>query len=209
MATMPCLAQIRAMSASSSRVNTRPCGLPGVEAVVRLREGHEARRDGREHASRHVILVPGLQDQGLVAGLGQREDRGGDRLRDAAGDRDLVRGIGADPVDLRRLARDRLAQRRRAPRERVLMVRGIAERRRERARERRGRREVRQPLGEIDAADLLRQPRHLADDGFLEGLGAGGEGLQSHGDELCEVSSFELRVSSFELRVSSSQAIAA
>ena len=51
-----------------------------VQAEVRLGERHETGLHPRQHAGRNVVLVPGLQDDRLVSGLRQGEDRGGDRF---------------------------------------------------------------------------------------------------------------------------------
>ena len=81
-----------------------------------------------------------------------------------------------DAVAPRELARDRLAQRPRAPGDRVLVDVGV-DRRARRLLDRRRRRKIRKSLRQIDAAVQLVEPRHLADDrlGELRGFLRSGE----------------------------------
>ena len=92
-----------------------------------------------------------------------RHHRRHHRLGDAAADRDLLVGDDRHAVAARELAGDRLAQRPRAPGDRVLVDVGL-DRRAGRVLDDRGRREVGEPLRQVDAAVQLVQPRHLADD---------------------------------------------
>ena len=104
-----------AISSSSARVNTLPVGLCGVltsTSRVRARErGRELVRVERpvRRAQRHdpplgaghgdagrVGVVERLEAHDLVAGLAQREQRGGDRLRGARGDEHLAVGVELD-----------------------------------------------------------------------------------------------------------------
>ena len=187
------LADARDLRRARRGGSTRPEGFPGVlrrssrvrlpiarssraeiDRVVRLAHRDEARRDAGQHAGGQVVLVPGLEDEGLVARLGQAEDGADLRLRDAAGDGDLGCGIDSHRVESAMLLRQGLAKALFAPGVRVLVVAGV-DRAAQRGEQLRRRIEVRQSLREVDAADLGAEPRHLADHGLLERPGAAGE----------------------------------
>ena len=147
-----------------------------VQGIVGFPQRHESRLDPREHTGRQVVLVPGLEHDDLVAGLGQAEDGVHEGLRDAARDRDLVVGVHAHVVEAGAFARDGLTERGRAPGKGVLMVRRVRENSRK-GLEQLGRGiEIRQPLREIDAPDLRPDPGHFADDRLPEGARAAREG---------------------------------
>ena len=149
----------------------RGAQLVGVDRPVGLVERHVARHRAREDRVGPVVLVERLEDHDLVAGVDQPEHRRDHPLGGAAHDRDV--GVGARRparMPASRLRGDRLAQRLRAPRDRVLVDVG-EERGRGRLLQLLRRREVREALGEAHRAGLDREAVHLADDRFRERLG--------------------------------------
>src|SRR5207244_9488156 len=67
--------------------------LVAVEVPVRRDERHDYRGRPREDAIRAVVLVEGLEDDYLVTGIDEREDRRQHRLGYTAADRDLRFGV--------------------------------------------------------------------------------------------------------------------
>ena len=120
-----------------------------------------------------VVLVPRLEDDDLVAGIDEREEHGGHRFGRAARDGDLAVRIDGHVVPSPVLLGDAEPERRRAPRDRVLVDvpvnRGACG-----FLHRLGHREVGEALSEVDRAVLLSDARHLADDGFGEAGGSDG-----------------------------------
>ena len=134
-------AQWPAISSSSAREKTLPVGLCGVLRSTRRVRGAER---GRElvrverpvrRAQRHdpplraghgdaggVGVVERLEAHDLVAGLAQREQGGGDRLRGARGDQDLAVGVELLAVEAQPVGGDRVAQLGDAGAGRVLVV---------------------------------------------------------------------------------------
>ena len=132
--------------------------LVGIDRPVRLVERDVARDGAGQDRVGAVVLVERLEDDDLVARVEQPEHRRDHRLGRAAGDGDLglrVDGAPAREVPRRRRG-DRVAQRLRAPGDRVLVdvgVDGLGDRVLELGRAG----EVREALGEADRA-VLRPP---------------------------------------------------
>ena len=150
----------------------RAAKLVRIDRPVRLVERHVAGHGLGEDRVRAVILVVRLEDHDFVARIEHAEHRRDHRLGRAARDRDLC--LRVDLAEAREVARRRLgdgiAERLRAPGDRVLVdvsVDGI----RDRPLELRRAREVGEALRQADRALGHRHPVHLADDRFGEGSG--------------------------------------
>ena len=170
-------------------MNTLPVGLCGeLRTIARVR-GVTARaqlvrverpvgRSERDVAGRRagedrvgpVVLVERLEDDDLVARVEDREHRGDHPLGRAAGDRDLGLRVGLPArVGPGGLRRDRVAQRLRTPRDRVLVdvgEDGVGGSLLELV----GCGEVGEALREADRAVRDRKAVHLADDRLGESL---------------------------------------
>lgn len=178
------------MRSSSSRVKTRPVGLCGgvdddglgalgegvaqalrVEVPARRFERDEDRLGAGEDRIGAVVLVERVEDDHLIAGVDQGEEDGGHGLRGAARHGDLLVGVDRVVVHAVVLLGDRQPQRRRPPRDRVLVhvavdggARGVLHHL--------GHGEVGKALREVDRAVLLGDACHLADDRLGEARGA-------------------------------------
>ena len=150
--------------------------LVGIERPVWLAQRDVSRRGARQNRIRPVVLVEGLEDDDFVARIDEGHHGGHHRLGRAAAHRDLLVGNHAESVAPLELASDRLAQRARAPRDRVLVDVGVDCRTR-RVLDGGGRRKIRKSLRQVDAPMKLIEPGHLADDrlGELGGLLRSGE----------------------------------
>ena len=133
-----------------------------VERPVRLVEAHVAGHRSREDGVRPVVLVERLEDDDLLARVHHRQHRGDHGLGRAAGHREVPLGVHVHAVERPVAPGERVAQRLGAPGDRVLvdvpadgLDGGLLDLG--------GRREVREPLGEVHAAVLHREPGHLAD----------------------------------------------
>ena len=134
-----------------------------VERPVRLAQQHRPHDRAGEDRVRPVVLVPGLEQHDLVAGVQQRERHRDQGLGGPAGDAHL--GVGIDRparVRPRGLLRDRGPQRGGAERHRVLVVVGVDRGARGRLQLRRAR-EVGEALAEVDRAVLGGEPERLPD----------------------------------------------
>ncbi len=126
---------------------------------VRREQAHHTRHGPKHPDHRQVCVIRRLDHHDLVAGLEDRHEAGGDRLRGARGDDDLAERIDPEPVEPVTMRRDRAAELRQARHRRILVA------------------SVRQRLGcgaddvcrtvgvgktlaEIDAVVLQREPRH-------------------------------------------------
>ena len=129
----------------------RGAQLVGIEDVLRRTERDVHRLRAGDVRIRAVVLVERLEHDDLVAGIDDREERADHRFGRAAGDGDHRLRIDAHAIEVAVGLRDRIAQRLRAPGDRVLVdvrvdraLRGLLER---------GRRgEIREALREVDAA---------------------------------------------------------
>ena len=156
--------------------------LGGVEAPLRRPQADEARHRAGQDRVGAVVLVEGLEDHHLVAGIEDREESGNHGLGRAARDRDLALGIHRHAVEPLEFLRDGLAQRPRPPRDGVLVdVRGDGAA--GRFLHLLGSREIGKALGEVDRAVQMGQARHLADHRFGEALGLGRR-PDAHSDRL-------------------------
>ncbi len=141
----------------------------GVEGEGGRLEGDEDGLGAGDDAAGPVVLVERLEDDHLIPGVQDRQERREHRLGRAAADGHVPLGIDLHAVALRVFVGDGAAEPRRAPRDRVLMEVAV-DRSVCRRDQLRGRREVRHALREVDAAHLAHDPRHLADDGLREPL---------------------------------------
>ena len=156
--------------------------LRGVEVPLRRPQAYEARHRAGEDRVGAVVLVEGLEDDHLVAGIEHREKGGNHGLGRPARDRDLTLGVHGQAVEPLELPRDGLAQRPRPPSDGVLVdVGGNGAARR--FFHLFGSREIGEALGEVDRPVQLRQARHLADHRFGEALGLGRR-PDAHSDRL-------------------------
>ena len=76
--------------------------LVGVQGVRRWAQGHGAPDAAREPDARDVGVVVRLEDDDVVAGVDEGEQRGGDGLRGPRGHEDLSVGVVRQPVEARR-----------------------------------------------------------------------------------------------------------
>ena len=143
-----------------------------VERVAGRPQGHDAPGRARHRDARGVGVVVGLEGHDLVAGLAQREQRGGDRLGGAGGDEDLAVRVELDAVEAALVGGDRGAQLGDAGSGRVLVD--------ARAHRLHGRLEdlgravrVREALAEVDRPGPRRQRGHLGEDRRAEAGEAG------------------------------------
>ena len=194
-----CFTQTAAIAASSSRVKTRPDGLPGElrtsearprahRRLERLRRpdgnraaarGTDARLRLRERDAGQVGVVEGLEDDRLVAGREERQEGGAQGLGGAGVDRDLRGRVVVDPVEALLVIRHRLLQRGQARHRGVLVVAGLDGRDRGLLDEL-GAVEVGVALAEVHRAVEAGERRHLGEDGRAEGGEAGRERRASH-----------------------------
>ena len=171
-----------AIAASSASVNTLPVGLCGVfrrsrrvRGVIAAASGvevdDEAGRSERDHAEpgprhrhrRAVGVVGGLEGDHLVAGLAEREERGGDGLGGAGRHEDLGVGIDGEAPEATLVLGDGPTQLRGARTGRVLVVAGADGG--DGGLEHLGRAVgVREPLPEVDGPGGVGQRRHLGED---------------------------------------------
>jgi hypothetical protein len=133
-----------------------------VEGVVRLAQRDVARGGARQDGVGTIVLVEGLEDHHLVARLDEGEEDRHHRLGGAARHREVPVGVHLHVPLARVLRGDRLAEARRAPRDRVLVV-ALVDRPLGGLFEELGRVEVGKPLGEVDAAVLAAHASHLPD----------------------------------------------
>ena len=151
----------------------RRAQLDFVERPVRRAQLDIARHGAAEHTVGPVVLVEGLEDDDLIAGIDRGEHRRDHRLGRTAGHGDLGLSVDRTAPRGRVLARDGLAQDRRPPGGRVLVV-TIAKRPRRRLQDPRVGLEIGKPLGEVDrfirAMEGEVEARHLADDRLGEAL---------------------------------------
>ncbi len=142
----------------------QPVGVEGPGG--RVERDEDGLRPGQD-AIRSVVLVKRLRDDDLIAGIDQGEEGRRHGFGPAAGDRHLALRVHLHVVHPPVLLGDREPQDRAAPGDRVLVDippdGGAC-----RLLHRFGHREVREALREVDGAVGLGDPRHLADDGFLE-----------------------------------------
>src|SRR5713101_1763358 len=145
-----------------------------VEGEVRRLERDERRLGAGDHAPRPIVLVERLEDDDLVARIQHGQQRRQHGLRRSAADCHVAVGIDLHPVELAVFLGDPLPQARRPPRDRVL-VEVAVDRLVGRRDQLRRRGEVGHALGQVHAADLIDDARHLADDRLGECLDAPGD----------------------------------
>ena len=139
----------------------------GIERPIRRLQLHESRRGARKNRVRPVIFVERLEDHDFVARIDDRHHRRHHRFGRAAANRDLALGIDRYALRALEFRGDGVAERLRAPGDRVLIdVRGDGRLRR--VLDFGGRGKIGKALREIDGAIAHRQPRHFADYGFGE-----------------------------------------
>jgi hypothetical protein len=118
-----------------------------------------------------VVAVVRLEEQDAVAGIEERVHGAGERAGRADGHHDVGRGIGPEAVLALELRRDRLPQPDVAFGERVRAL-VLADRGDRALADERRRRQVADPLPEVDAAHALAFARHAPDVGLHEPLEA-------------------------------------
>ena len=172
-----------AIPVSSARVNTAPVGLCGVfssrsrvRGVIAARSASEVGAEpGRPQGDRDpggarhghaggVGVVVGLERDGLVARLEERDQRGGDRLGGARGDQDLAVGVDVHAVEALLVGGDRVPQLGNARARRVLVTPPFQDRRGGRGGDLGRAVGVREALAEVDRPGRQGQRRHLGED---------------------------------------------
>ena len=153
---------------------------PLVEGEAEPVERDEAQSGAAHGGVGDVVLVVGLEDDDLVAGLHEGKHRRHHRFSRATGDRDLALGVDFEAVVPPDFLRDGVAETRIAPGDGVLVDVG-----RDRfdggAFDEIGRGEIGEALGQVDRTVFEGEARHLADHRFGEDLGArGDEGAWGH-----------------------------
>ena len=144
----------------------RPAQLVGVERPVRRAQRHPDRlRPGEERVGA-VVLVEGLEDDDLVAGVDQGEHGRHHALGRAAADGDVLVGVAGDAVERPDLAA--IACRRAAPPGDGVLVEAVLDRPAGGVLDLLRRLEVGHALAEVERPVLGGQPGHLADDRFGE-----------------------------------------
>ena len=146
-----------------------------VEREARRAERNEDRRSPADGGVRAVILIERLEDDDLVTGVDDREQRRDHRFRRSAGDREHRLRIDRHRVEVAVRPGERVAEGLAAPGDRVLVEVGV-DRALRRLLHLRGRGEVGEALREVDAAVHRVQSGHLADDRLGETHGSGGKG---------------------------------
>ena len=144
-----------------------------VEAEVRRAQGHRAPYAAGHLDAGDVGVVEGLQDDHLVTGVHEGQDRGGDRLGGAGGHQHLGGRVELDAVVPGLVRGDRVPQLGHAGPGRVLVVAGPQ--RLDRGLDDRARTVlVREALAEVHAAGAQRQRGHLGEDRRRDRLQASG-----------------------------------
>jgi hypothetical protein len=142
-------------------------GVP-VDAVIGQLQRDDDRNAAVQLDRRHVRVVAGFEDDRFVARVHHRGDRVEDRFGAAGGDGDLGVGVIDRAVRVRVLGGDRLAERHRA-RHRRILVESRAHVTDDRVDQRGIAVEIREPLRQVDGADLGRELRHHREDGGANG----------------------------------------
>ena len=145
-----------------ARGNRPPDRVP-VHGVIGRPQGDDHRSAAAEHDGGNVRVVARLEHDHFVALTDDRRYGVENRLRAAGRDGDLAVGVVPPVVEACERARDRLTQRQDALHRRVLVLPG-AHVPRNGIDERGVAVEVREPLREVDRAELAGQPRHHGED---------------------------------------------
>ena len=135
-----------------------------VETPVRRRQADQFRHAAGLADDRQVAVIDGLEDDHLVAGTDQAQERRRQRLGGAGGDDHLVLPVQVQALYARIVGGRRLAQLRQARRGRILIVavqHGLGRLGADGLRTRL----VRETLAEVDRAQGAGQAGHLVEDG--------------------------------------------
>ena len=154
------------------RVQQQQPGARGDGGPQRLQVGAEPggpQRDRDPGGARHghaggVGVVVGLERDGLVARLQERDQRGGDRLGGARGDQDLTVRVDVQAVEALLVGGDRVPQLGNARARGVLVAPPFQDRRRGRGGDLGRAVGVREALAEVDRPGRQGQRRHLGED---------------------------------------------
>src|SRR5208282_3250438 len=141
--------------------------LGAIDREIGRVERDVARRRAGDYHVGAVVLVKGLEDDHLVAGIYHRQHARDHGLGRAAGDGDVAIGVAFDSVVGADLVGDRAAQIGRPMRDRVLVV-ILVDRALGSLFQLDRRRKIGKSLGQIDGASTERPARHLPDYGLGE-----------------------------------------